>query len=286
MGKPRFWSAFCDSSLVIEMIMKQKFWFVVVIFFFEACNMVEYHPYDVRLSGETGINAKNIALIESACAGKDTIRFILMGDTQRYYDETEDFVNHVNGRDDVDFVIHGGDVSDFGLTREFLWIRDIMNKLTVPYVTLLGNHDVLGNGYDVFVQVFGEVNFSFMAGTTRFVCLNTNALEFDYSHPIPDFEYIYSLLADTLTGVTRTVPVMHVEPGDIEFNNNVSRVFHELMKRFPGMQFCLHAHNHCLMTEDLFGDGIMYYGCSYMKDRNYLLFTLTPDSYAYEVVDY
>lgn len=286
MGKPRFWSAFCDSSLVIEMIMKQKFWFVVVIFFFEACNMVEYHPYDVRLSGETGINAKNIALIESACTGKDTIRFILMGDTQRYYDETEDFVNHVNGRDDVDFVIHGGDVSDFGLTREFLWIRDIMNKLTVPYVTLLGNHDVLGNGYDVFVQVFGEVNFSFMAGTTRFLCLNTNALEFDYSHPIPDFEYIYSLLMDTLTGVTRTVPVMHVEPGDIEFNNNVSRVFHELMKRFPGMQFCLHAHNHCLMTEDLFGDGIMYYGCSYMKDRNYLLFTLTPDSYAYEVVDY
>ncbi|MDY4042479.1 MAG: metallophosphoesterase [Marinifilaceae bacterium] len=266
--------------------MKREFWIITFFLFLWGCNMVEYHPYDVRLSGETGINAKNIARVESLCRGKDTVRFILMGDTQRYYDETEDFVRHVNGRDDVDFVIHGGDVSDFGLTKEFMWVRDIMNKLTVPYVTLLGNHDVLGNGLEVFEEVFGEVNFSFMAGNTRFICLNTNALEFDYSHPIPDFEYIYSLLSDTLSGATRTIPVMHVGPGDVEFNNNVSRVFHELLKRFPGMQFCLHAHNHRLLTRDLFGDGIMYYGCSYMNDRNYLLFTLTPDGYAYEVVDY
>ena len=73
---------------------------------------------------------------------------------------------------------------------------------------------------------------------------------------------------------------------DIEFNNNVSLVFHELLKRFPGMEFCLHAHDHKLKEDDLFDDGIMYYGCSYMKDRNYLLFTLTPDWYGYEVVYY
>lgn len=248
--------------------------------------MIEYHPYDVRLRGETDMNGKNIPRIESACAGKDTVRFALMGDTQRFYDETEDFVEHINARNDIDFVIHGGDVSDFGLTKEFEWVRDIMNKLRVPYVTLLGNHDVLGNGLDAFEEVFGAVNFDFMAGKNRFVCLNTNALEFDYSHPIPDFEYIYSLLADSTTEVGRTVPVMHVEPGDVEFNNNVSRVFHELLKRFPNMQFCLHAHKHRLMKEDLFGDGIIYYGCSYMKDRNYILFTLTPESYSYEVVYY
>ena len=166
--------------------------------------------------------------------------------------ETAAFVRHLNGREDVDFVIHGGDVSDFGLTKEFEWVRDIMNKLDVPYVTLLGNHDVLGNGLDAFEEVFGAVNFDFMAGKNRFICLNTNALEFDYSHPIPDFKYVYSLLADSVTEVSRTVPVMHVAPGDIEFNNNVSLVFHELLKRFPGMEFCLHAHDHKLKEDDLF----------------------------------
>ena len=51
-----------------------------------------------------------------------------MGDSQRWYDETLDFVNHLNKRDDIDFVIHGGDYSDFGVTDEFLWQRDIMNN--------------------------------------------------------------------------------------------------------------------------------------------------------------
>ena len=39
-----------------------------------------------------------------------------MGDSQRWYDETLDFVGEINKRDDIDFVIHGGDMSDFGVT--------------------------------------------------------------------------------------------------------------------------------------------------------------------------
>ena len=38
--------------------------------------------------------------------------------------------------EDIDFVLHGGDVSDFGLTDEFLWQRDFMNGLKVPYAVL------------------------------------------------------------------------------------------------------------------------------------------------------
>ena len=259
---------------------------LMVALFVYGCDLIEYHPYDVRLGGERGINEKNIARIEEACKGKDTIRFVLMGDSQRWYDETEKFVSHLNTRDDVDFVIHGGDISDVGLTKEFEWVRDIMSKLKVPYVALLGNHDVLGNGVEVYKKIYGDMNFSFIAGDTKFICMNTCALEFDYSHPIPDFSFIYKELQDSVSGFKRTIPVMHVRPGDVEFNNNVSQVFHELLRRFPRMEFCLHAHNHTVMAEDLFEDGVMYYGCSCMKDKNYLLFTLTPKGYGYEVVYY
>ena len=88
--------------------------------------------------------------IEANCQGKTTIRFVTMGDSQRWYDETKDFVKAINQRNDIDFVIHGGDMSDFGLTKEFLWQRDIMNGLHVPYVALIGNHDCLGT---VILQV-------------------------------------------------------------------------------------------------------------------------------------
>ena len=37
---------------------------------------------------------------------------------------------------------------------------------------------------------------------------------------------------------------------------------------------------------DLFEDGIIYYGCANIAKRSYLLFTLTPDDYMYEVVNF
>ncbi|MBB4036708.1 3',5'-cyclic AMP phosphodiesterase CpdA [Dysgonomonas hofstadii] len=253
----------------------------------QSCEMIEYHPYDGRISGETGINQKNIERIETACAEKSTIRFILISDTQRWYDETEDVVKLINKRNDIDFVIHGGDISDFGLTKEFMWQRDILNKLTVPYVVLLGNHDCLANGIEIFEKVFGEVNFSFIAGRTKFVCLNTNALEFDYSYPVPDFKFIEQEMVSRKDDFDKTVMAMHVRPFSDQFNDNVANVFQRYIKEFPKLQFCLHGHNHSLEENDLFEDGIIYYGISNIAKRKYYVFTLKPDdTYDYEVVEF
>lgn len=54
-----------------------------------GCDHIEYHPYDTDISGEQDINAKNIARIEAACRGRQTVRFAMISDTQRWYDETE-----------------------------------------------------------------------------------------------------------------------------------------------------------------------------------------------------
>ena len=123
-----------------------------------ACDLIDYHPYDGRLDSDTSreINPTNIERIEKVCEGKDTIRFIFMGDTQRSYNETEDFVKYVNQLDSIDFIIHGGDYTEFGLKKEFEWNDDILSKLKVPYVGLIGNHDVIGNGDQVFRKIFGN----------------------------------------------------------------------------------------------------------------------------------
>ncbi len=248
-----------------------------------SCDMIEYHPYDGRIKGDTNINEKNIRLIEEKCSGKETVRFAMISDTQRWYDETEIFVNHLNKRDDIDFVIHGGDISDFGVTKEFMWMRDILNKLTVPYVCLIGNHDCLGNGNVIFRKIFGEENFAFQAGATRFICLNTNALEYDYSKPVPDFEFMENEIGREVPGWEKTVVAMHAQPYNEQFNNNVAKVFQTYNKTFPGLQFCIHGHSHNISATDVFNDGIIYYQCANIKKRSYLIFTLTPQGYDYEV---
>ena len=48
-----------------------------------GCDHIEYHPYDTDISGEQNINAKNIARIEAACRGRQTVRFAMISDTTK-----------------------------------------------------------------------------------------------------------------------------------------------------------------------------------------------------------
>ncbi|MEG1865477.1 MAG: metallophosphoesterase [Bacteroides sp.] len=266
--------------------MKKKTLLLTFALLCGGCGMIDYHPYDVHIKGETGINAKNINRIETRCNAKSPIRFAVIGDTQRWYDETEDFVEAVNQRNDLDFVIHGGDMADFGVTDEFLWQRDILNGLNIPYVVLIGNHDCLGTGEEDYKKVFGPLNFSFIAGGVKFVCLNTNALEYDYSEPVPDFTFIEEQFTARKIEFDKTIVAMHAQPYSDVFNNNVAKIFQHYINKYPGLQFCLAAHDHSLGVTDLFDDGVIYYRSASIKKRNYLLFTLTKTGYDYEVVYY
>lgn len=150
----------------------------------------------------------------------------------------------------------------------------------------MGNHDCLGTGEETFTEVFGEPNFSFIAGRIKFVCLNTNAIEYDYSRPIPDFEFMENAMSERREEFDRTVVSMHIRPYCVEFNNNVARVFQRYVNEMPGILFCTAAHEHKLYEEDIFEDGIMYYMSDCMKRRNYNVFTITPTGYEHEVVYY
>lgn len=269
--------------------MFRNFLWVLLGFGLSGCDHVfEYHPYDLRLESKyKDINRKNISRLESADRGSDTVRLVFMGDSQRWYDETEDFVKSVNRLEKVDLVIHGGDISDFGLKKEYCWMHDILSKLKVPYVLIIGNHDNLGSGREVYGVMYGDLNFSFVYGRTKFVCLNTNALEFDYAVPVPDFKFLKQEIEDPESDrYDKTVVAMHAQPGNVVFNNNAADPFEEYIRRLKNLQFCLHAHAHSIMVNDFFNDGVIYYGCASMKGRSYLLFTITKNSYNREVINF
>jgi len=195
-------------------------------------------------------------------------------------------VANINRRGDVDFVIHGGDISDFGATHEFILQRDIMLDFKMPWVALLGNHDCLGTGEDVFGEIWGNPNFYFQAGNVLFIGLNTNCMEYDYTEPVPDLSFLERLMKNLPEGVERTVVAMHVAPFDLEFNNNVANVFQLYLKAFPNLMFCMYGHGHHYNINDFFDDGILYYQTPCAKYRSYILFTITEDGYEHELIEY
>ena len=254
---------------------------------FSACELIDYHPYDTRVDGKSHINAQNIERIEAATAGKKAIRFVLISDTQRWYDETKAAVKSITARDDIDFVLHCGDLTDFGVTREFEVQRDILEGLRIPYVALLGNHDCLGTGADVYRHMFGNPDFTFNAGDVHFLCINSNAFEYDYSVDIPNFSFIRNDIETLPDNMRRTVVAMHAQPTSEQFNNNVSELFEYEIRKYPGLAFCMCGHGHHTQVNEWFDDGVLYYECAAAKHREYIIFTLDEEGgYSYETVDY
>lgn len=269
--------------------MKKLFYRTIILLFipcFQACNMFESHPYATYVNGEKDLNNTNIKRVTEKLKGQKEIRFAFFSDTQRWYDETKDYVAYINKRNDVDFILHGGDLTDFGARNEFILQRDIMLGFNKPWFALLGNHDCLGTGEDVYEEIWGDPNFYFVAGNVLFICLNTNCMEYDYSEAIPDFLFLERLLNNLPEEVEKTVVVMHVPPFDLEFNNNVAHVFQLYLIQFPNLQFCLNGHGHDYSVKDIFEDGILYYMTPCVQKRQYLLFTINEEGYEHELVEF
>lgn len=258
---------------------------IVVCFSMTSCSDVfEYHPYDVRISGEKDLNAKNIAKIEAKFKDSDTLRIAIMSDSHGWYEATKDCIADINSRDSIDFVIHCGDLTDCGTTKEYEWQRDILSKFKKPYVCLIGNHDFLGTGDEAYNEIFGDTDFSFIAGRIKFLCLNTNGGEYDYLAAIPNLDYMEDEIVADSADFDRTIILMHAPPFCEQFNNNVSKAFEHYVNLFPGLMFCVAGHAHSISCTDYYNDGNLYYGIDCMDHHNYHIFTITPTGYSYEIV--
>lgn len=252
-----------------------------------GCSLIDIHPYDADPDAPRGINRANIEIIERDYKDQSELVFAVISDTQRWYDETADAVKSINAREDIDFIIHCGDLTDFGATKEFEWMSRELECLNKPYVCIIGNHDCLGNGEAVYREIYGDLNFSFTVGDTHFLCLNTNALEFDYSEAVPNMAYIVNTRSNLPQNVKRTIVAMHAMPFTDQFNNNIASYFHEELKQFPGLQYCICGHTHTTGVSIPFSDDFKYYICGAAEKREYLVFKLNADGgYEYEVVAY
>ena len=249
-------------------------------------DLFDTHPYDVNIKGETGINSKNMAIIESTFANKDTLRIAFISDTHWWYTDTKDEVADLNGRSDIDFVVHCGDLTDTGMTKEYERSRDILVGLRYPFVALIGNHDFLGTGDQNYGVMYGDMNFSFIVSRIKFICLNTNATEYDYLAAVPDFDYLEGEFTKDTDRFDRTVLIMHAPPYSDQFNNNVCKAFRRYLDFFPDLLCCVYGHNHNDKVERLYDDDLVFYGIDCAKHRNYRIMTITPEGYEMEQIYY
>jgi len=230
----------------------------------------QYNPNEVKLEDEDkALNQKNIAKILAKTAS-DTLRFIQIADTHHDYENLELFVSAMNSMSGIDFIVNNGDMTSFGLQTEFLETNTRLKKLKFPYISIIGNHDLLGNGSKVYQEMYGSLDFHFTYNRNKFIFVNTNSREYSFNGKVPDLDWLSNELQDTAAF-------------DHDFDANLESDYENILATSKKVKLSLHGHKHTFSLEEYFGDGIGYLISGDIRSRTYVLITIWNDTVSVEL---
>lgn len=246
-----------------------------------SCSHFEFSP-NQSFDGISlkDVNATNLKKLGEG-TDDDTVKFVLTGDTQRSRDETVQFCKAVNAIKDVDFVVLAGDITEFGVLKEMLWISRTLEDLNPPYVAVIGNHDETARGRETFQHMFGSLNYSFVYGGIKFVCHDSNSREYNFNGLVPDVSWLKNELKPS-SGVTGYVAVSHVPVNSIDFDSKLVNDYTSTFAQTPGFLASLsaHTHNYELFYPDK--SGIPYIITSAMGKSEFLLVQIVNNKLSFE----
>ncbi|MBC6611008.1 metallophosphoesterase [Hymenobacter sp. BT507] len=254
-----------------------------------SCDLLEFSPNDTHApASERDLTQKNLAALarQPVPTRGDTLRFVFTSDSQRYYDDVPPLVASINQQRGLAMVLVGGDISDFGLAREMRWVNDEFRKLKVPYLTVVGNHDLAQNGREAYQKIFGPLNYTFTYAGTRFILVNTNGREYEFNGHVPDVPWLQQQLADT-ADVRRQVVMAHVPPDDGDFDAAVTPAYTRALEQAPRLVVHLTGHNDKFYVRQPVPGRVTYISGYSIEQRNYLLLTLWGrHQYKLETISY
>ena len=112
----------------------------------------------------------------SAEAQTEPVKFAFISDVHLCVDSPrienlERCIADINSQDDIQFVLFGGDITEFGADEEIVLAKGVMDHLRKPYYVVAGNHDAKWSesGCNTFAKIFGYEQFDFEAGGIKFI---------------------------------------------------------------------------------------------------------------------
>jgi 3',5'-cyclic-AMP phosphodiesterase len=141
---------------------------------------------------ETDLTGRELRRLEALGEPAGAFTFLAFGDTHDEYDDLETSVGIMN-QTDARFALIAGDLSDRGTLQEFEWSGELYRKLHMPFLTVLGNHDAISDGKEIYRKMYGPLDYSFRYGPLKFVLFDSNNLE---TPSAPDRDWLRSQVED------------------------------------------------------------------------------------------
>jgi predicted phosphodiesterase len=160
---------------------------------------------------------------------------------ERNHLDLAEIVNEVNRAfaDSVSFVFLPGDVADDGSRAAYAVVRGELDRLTVPWCAIIGDHDVHEKSFANFNEAMSEeTRYAFTVGDTRFLAMNAFDVPEPLSFTVSDEQLRWA--EDELQRATRNgqrkVILLHCYPSDLKVGGDeVSRLVRDHQVRLIEM---------------------------------------------------
>ncbi len=104
---------------------------------------------------------------------KAEFEFAVIGDTQGMNHIFQDAVDDMS---DIEFLLHTGDLTPHSQIDEYHAVIEVMEDADFPVYPTIGNHDNRFNGTEIYEELIGPTEYSFVYSDYNFIFLDTSEL--------------------------------------------------------------------------------------------------------------
>jgi predicted phosphodiesterase len=257
--------------------------FTIVLFIFTGCeDMFDFSPYESSIQDEyKNTTLNNLERIKKLETKDSTIKFAVISDSHNDYDDLKAAIKSINNNPEILFVLHTGDFTDLGLLKEYEIFHDIMSGLSVPYLTVIGNHDYRSNGGKIYEDMFGDYNYTFSYNNNKFILFDNVLWE---SNNKPDSVWLQKELSNPIL-YDHIFVLSHMPPFSDQFDDQQEDRYKNLMSSNE-ITLSLHGHYHTFSSEEKYQDGVKYIVVPRSKEKSYIIISAHQNSVNVEKVVY
>lgn len=270
-------------------IFKLLFALLILAFILTASSCKKTFDYSVYSAGVPkyyrDTRNENLQWINSIMAKHpedSSYKIALIADSHTYYDDLDDAVSVIKSDPELKFIIHAGDMTDGGILEEYQLFHYIMSKSKKPYITVIGNHDCLANGYTIYKEIYGNEDYYVKIGNCKFIFFND--ISWELNNREPDYFWLHNQLADT-AGYDHIFVIAHIPPYSEVFTPLQRAAYTTLMADY-NVSMSIHGHIHKHYYGNYYNDSVKYLTIGATYNRLYVELTVYKDSVSMQKIPF
>lgn len=174
-----------------------------------------------------------------------TFKIATISDSHSNYEDLRSVIEEITSRPDIDFVIHLGDFTDRGYNYEYDTFVRLLQKLKKPSLVVIGNHDSIGKGPQLYRRIFGATDFSFDFGQTKVIVANNNRLDFLDSWSA---DWLMEEVAAS-SSYERVIVAHHVDPDSANYFTPTQVMLFDKLYSENKVNLVLNGHQHVFQMQ-------------------------------------